>query len=234
MGLNPELLERREERKRQEKELTVLGLRAMEDKQTADALRQQNWLRRATGAGLIAFGSLMVVVAAGYVALNWGSFSERFGADGAFFETSRPRYETDVSLIELVKMLRRTEAEVLLEPDLIRVRLPSDQVFARPNAAAMRDAFDSTLMDVGAALATAKKTQVAVVAHGDAGATRAASRLVTDGQARAVARFLYEIGIDESRLTHIGRGADQPIAQGDAPGATERNRRLEMEIRFDG
>jgi OOP family OmpA-OmpF porin len=50
-------------------------------------------------------------------------------------------------------------------------------------------------------------------------------------RAQSVADRLARFGVERSRLTTVGYGAEQPLAPGDTPAARAENRRVEFAVR---
>lgn len=72
--------------------------------------------------------------------------------------------------------------------------------------------------------------EIELSGHTDNIGSREVNMRLSQARANAVADYLIENGIDESRITTVGYGYDKPIATNDTPEGRQRNRRTELKI----
>lgn len=123
--------------------------------------------------------------------------------------------------------------EVRQEGDVIRIEIPSDQVFA-PGTAQMQQA--STLLDevAGAIQRTYPRQRVVIEAHAD-GANGSAgsvnSHLLTANQVQAVfQQFVQRNRLPSRQLSMLSMGDNHPLASAGTAAGQAKNRRIEVVI----
>jgi outer membrane protein OmpA-like peptidoglycan-associated protein len=76
--------------------------------------------------------------------------------------------------------------------------------------------------------------RVLVEGHTDSTGTAETNRRVSRLRAEGVAALLMEGGLPEVRLTALGRGEENPVANNDTPAGRARNRRVEIRVQKSG
>lgn len=74
--------------------------------------------------------------------------------------------------------------------------------------------------------------KIAIIGHSDATGSAAWNLQVSRARAAAVAEHLIQRGVSRERLIVDGRGSSQPIADNDTVQGREKNRRIEIELRY--
>lgn len=133
---------------------------------------------------------------------------------------------------ELVQVFSGTEVEVLRNGVRTVVVVPSDQLFS-PGQTVVRDEAMMVPDMLATALGLHEDLSVQVIAHtDDVELTGAARRRylslwgLSMAQATGFMVALVELGVDESRFTISGRGAQEPVAESDTPEGRAQNRRI--------
>jgi len=72
--------------------------------------------------------------------------------------------------------------------------------------------------------------QVIIYGHTDTSGSEELNMKLSKDRANAVRQVLIRYGIDEMRLTAIGKGGSEPIADNETPEGRAKNRRIEIEL----
>ncbi|WP_051361696.1 OmpA family protein [Solimonas soli] len=86
------------------------------------------------------------------------------------------------------------------------------------------------LDDVVAALQAAPGIQFEIGGHTDSKGSDSYNQKLSEERARAVMQYLAEHGVEASRMSAVGYGESQPIADNDTDEGRELNRRVELKI----
>lgn len=112
--------------------------------------------------------------------------------------------------------------------------LVSDRVYFEYDSEVIRPVSMPTLDEVARAiLALGDGRSVRVEGHTDAEGSRAYNLDLSFRRARSVLEYLVSRGVDRRRLSHVGLGGQQPLAEGRSPEASALNRRVEFAISPD-
>lgn len=88
-----------------------------------------------------------------------------------------------------------------------------------------------TILDgVGDALTTAPTVTVEIGGHTDAKGTDEYNQKLSERRAQSVVQYLVGKGIDSGRMTSVGYGESQPVADNETDEGRELNRRVELKI----
>jgi len=109
----------------------------------------------------------------------------------------------------------------------LTLRLAETPTFA-PGAWSIQPQSIGTLKQISKFLQCYPRNRLTVQGHADTTGTSGVNKRISLYRARAIYRFLSEHGVDRSRMTYEGRGAEQPIADNATAQGRARNRRVDI------
>lgn len=130
---------------------------------------------------------------------------------------------------ELRRELLGTGVQVARQGDQIQLIMPSNITF-NTNEAAIKSSFYPPLNSVAKVLYKYKDTTLDVIGHTDSVGSDAYNRDLSYRRAYSVADYLQAQGIPGARLSPIGLGESQPIADNNSDYGRSQNRRVELFI----
>jgi len=98
------------------------------------------------------------------------------------------------------------------------------------DSAALRPEARSNLRDLAQSLDQYEGTEILIVGHTDAVGSEEYNYELSERRANSAAAYLYEQGIQPSRVTTVGRGETEPVATNDTDYGRQQNRRVEIAI----
>ena len=107
------------------------------------------------------------------------------------------------------------------------IRLTEELTFA-PGEWTLRPQSHDALEKIGAYLQRYPRNRLSVVGHADSAGSLVHNRELSRRRALSIRRFLVEHGVEGSRLTYEGRGADEPIVSNSTAQGRRQNRRVEI------
>lgn len=119
--------------------------------------------------------------------------------------------------------------EVIRDGDNIRLQLPSNITFAS-GSSSISNSFGPVLTDVAKVLNKYEKTTMVVEGHTDSTGAAEYNQQLSVNRATAVQSRLMSGGVDSRRVTVIGYGESQPIADNGSESGRQQNRRVELRI----
>jgi outer membrane protein OmpA-like peptidoglycan-associated protein len=118
---------------------------------------------------------------------------------------------------------------VVREGDLLHVTFRSDSQFD-VNSFTLRPAAQQDVARMAAILRDYEKTNIRVGGHTDATGSESLNQTLSERRAEAVKSIMLSQGVGSDRLTIIGFGKSQPIADNATPQGRQLNRRVEITI----
>ena len=100
-------------------------------------------------------------------------------------------------------------------------------------SADLDDRSHTTLDQVAKVMSSCSAAQIEIQGHTDAEGTPERNANLSNRRARAVADYLIRAGVEPSRLTAVGYGADVPVAPNDTSENRAKNRRIEFEVKLN-
>lgn len=119
--------------------------------------------------------------------------------------------------------------EVIREGDTIRLQLPGAITFAT-NSASISQGFYPVLDDVVKVLNKYEKTTLVIEGHTDNTGSLEYNQTLSLNRANAVRNHFMGNGVDQRRLTTMGFGPTQPVADNNTVDGRQLNRRVELRI----
>lgn len=130
---------------------------------------------------------------------------------------------------ELREELAGTGVQVRRDGDQIQLIMPSNITF-NTDEYLIRNEFYATLDSVGKVLYKYEDTQLELIGHTDSTGRDEYNMTLSRQRANSVASYLENRGIAAQRLTTIGMGETQPIADNSTATGRAQNRRVELFI----
>lgn len=119
--------------------------------------------------------------------------------------------------------------QVIREGDTIRLQLPGAITFAT-NSASISQGFYPVLDDVVKVLNKYEKTTLVIEGHTDNTGSLEYNQTLSLNRANAVRNHFMGNGVDQRRLTTMGFGPTQPVADNSTTDGRQLNRRVELRI----
>ena len=168
-------------------------------------------------------------VGAGIGALVGGEKGALIGAGvGAVGGAATGGY-MDVQASKLRQELLGTGVQVQEMNGQVRLIMPSNITFAT-DSAVFQTSFNRVLDSVAKVLKEYDQTLVQVVGYTDNTGSLAYNNQLSLKRAQAVATYLQNRGVSDSRLSVMGMGPNNPIASNSTAAGREQNRRVEITL----
>lgn len=135
----------------------------------------------------------------------------------------------DYQEAKLREQLRGTGVEVARDGNQIKLTMPENITFAVGRYDLSPQA-QSALANAAQTLATYNETTITIVGHTDSTGSDAINNPLSYNRANAVAGFLNQRGVAANRMSVIGQGSRQPIADNMTDAGRAQNRRVEILI----
>lgn len=128
---------------------------------------------------------------------------------------------------ELQRDLENAEVERVGEG--IKITFDSGLLFA-VDSENINASTEENLMNLSGTLNEYEDTEILIEGHTDATGPADYNEKLSERRSESVRRFLVAQGVDPSRMTSMGYGEMQPIADNETPGGKQANRRVEIAI----
>jgi outer membrane protein OmpA-like peptidoglycan-associated protein len=103
-------------------------------------------------------------------------------------------------------------------------------IFFETNSATLSSSSQDALTKFAQSLQNNPETNVAISGHTDNTGSDAINQPLSERRAESVANFLVGKGVSASRLTKVGNGSHQPVAENNTSEGRAKNRRVEVVI----
>ncbi|HHJ19937.1 MAG TPA: OmpA family protein, partial [Gammaproteobacteria bacterium] len=114
-----------------------------------------------------------------------------------------------------------------VEKDTIKLNLSSEVSFDT-NSAAIKPSFYSSLNKISGVVNQYDQTAIRIVGHTDSRGSDEYNQILSEKRAEAVSNYLNAQGVSLSRITTVGMGESQPIADNSTASGRSQNRRVEI------
>ncbi|MGY4535200.1 OOP family OmpA-OmpF porin [Pseudomonas sp. TE3786] len=98
------------------------------------------------------------------------------------------------------------------------------------DSAELSESAKSALVEIGKRLSGASLVSVQVAGHTDSKGSDAYNQKLSERRAQSVSTFLTSQGIPASKLSVVGYGESQPVADNNTDGGRAQNRRVELHV----
>jgi outer membrane protein OmpA-like peptidoglycan-associated protein len=130
---------------------------------------------------------------------------------------------------ELKDNLEGSGVEVKREGNRIELNMPGDITFATGKSNVQSE-FEPVLNSVSQVLKKYPETRIQVQGFTDNTGSSEFNQMLSEQRARSVASYFERNGIAGERVTTVGFGESQPIAENDTAEGRQQNRRVEIEV----
>ncbi len=135
----------------------------------------------------------------------------------------------DVQEAKLREQLQGTGVSVTREGDNVILNMPGNVTFAT-NSADLNANFFSVLDSVVLVLNEYDKTLIEIVGHTDSTGAADFNQRLSERRAQSVATYLQSRELKTERMSILGMGKNQPIADNSMPEGRQQNRRVELTL----
>ncbi|MHA2937876.1 OmpA family protein [Vibrio sp. RC27] len=116
-----------------------------------------------------------------------------------------------------------------VEPKILSMQLDTSSSFA-VNSAVLSDAGKAEVAKVAMVLSKHEEAVVSITGHTDSTGSEEYNQTLSEARAQAVADEIISAGIDASRVTAMGKGELEPVADNETVEGREMNRRVEIDV----
>lgn len=120
-------------------------------------------------------------------------------------------------------------AEIVRVGEGIKITFDSGLMFAL-SSAELNQATRSNLSDLAETLKKYEDTEVLIEGHTDSSGSESFNQTLSEKRANSVSGYLMTLGVSGQRLSTIGYGENQPIADNESAEGRQKNRRVEVAI----
>jgi outer membrane protein OmpA-like peptidoglycan-associated protein len=130
---------------------------------------------------------------------------------------------------EEIKKIDNVEVEKVNNGEGLRVTFPAGILF-ETNKSVLNTSSQDALTKFAGSLQNNPETNISISGHTDNTGTDAINQPLSENRAASVANFLVSKGVNRSRMTTVGNGANQPVADNATSEGRAKNRRVEIVI----
>lgn len=132
--------------------------------------------------------------------------------------------------IPLDAVAKKIKKDILLKKVEIGTRIVLNNIFYDFNKATLRPESEAELDRLYKMLNENPTLKIEISGHTDNVGSATYNQKLSESRAKAVVDYLFDKGIDKSRLTFKGYGFNRPVAKNDTEEGRQQNRRTEFEI----
>ncbi|GAP71343.1 hypothetical protein SAMD00024442_109_4 [Candidatus Symbiothrix dinenymphae] len=144
------------------------------------------------------------------------------------FVTNTPAVDMDIQKSEL-EQISGAQVEMSADGEVIKVTFSSAALFAI-NSSTLKVDSKPTLKTLAASLANSPGTNVDVIGYTDNEGSDEINLPLSEQRAHSVRNLLASHGVAPGRLTAVGKGAANPVADNSTNAGKQQNRRIEVYI----
>jgi outer membrane protein OmpA-like peptidoglycan-associated protein/tetratricopeptide (TPR) repeat protein len=127
-------------------------------------------------------------------------------------------------------MAKKIIKDILLKKAEIGTRIVLNNIFYDFNKATLRPESEAELDRLYKLLTENPTLKIEISGHTDNIGSASYNQKLSESRAKSVVNYLFDKGIDKSRLTFKGYGFNRPVAKNDTEEGRQQNRRTEFEI----
>jgi outer membrane protein OmpA-like peptidoglycan-associated protein len=125
--------------------------------------------------------------------------------------------------------IKEAKVEKINEGEGLRVTFESGILF-ETNSSTLNSSSQESLTKFAQSLQNNPETNVAISGHTDNTGSDAINQPLSERRAQSVSNFLIGKGVAKSRMTTVGNGSNQPVADNNTVDGRAKNRRVEIVI----
>ncbi|HLG35838.1 MAG TPA: OmpA family protein [Bacteroidia bacterium] len=130
---------------------------------------------------------------------------------------------------EEIKAIKSAKVEKVNNGEGLRVTFDAGILF-ETNSSTLNSQSQDALSKFAQTLQNNSETNVAISGHTDTTGSDAINQPLSEKRAESVANFLISKGVTRSRMTTVGNGSNQPVADNNTKRGRAKNRRVEIVI----
>ena len=131
-----------------------------------------------------------------------------------------------------ISNLRLAEAGADIRHQLIETgSFSTSGILFDVNKATIKSSSAAILADLGKALKENPEVKISITGHTDSDGSETANQLLSEQRAESVKNYLaMNSGIEKSRMTALGKGEAEPVAENTSEEGKIKNRRVEFKV----
>ena len=130
---------------------------------------------------------------------------------------------------EEIKKVDGAKVEKINEGEGLKVTFDAGILFAT-NSSTLNPSSQDALTKFAQTLQNNPETDIAISGHTDNTGSDKINQPLSEKRAQSVANFLISKGVAANRMTTVGNGSNQPVADNSTPEGKQKNRRVEIVI----
>ncbi len=127
-------------------------------------------------------------------------------------------------------MAKKIKKDILLKKAEIGTRIVLNNIFYDFDKATLRPESEAELDRLNKLLTENPTLKIEISGHTDNIGSASYNQKLSENRAKSVVNYLFDKGIEKSRLTYKGYGFNRPVAKNDTEEGRQQNRRTEFEI----
>ncbi len=132
-----------------------------------------------------------------------------------------------VQLKDRLATLKSMDLKLDESADSVRVTMPGTSVFAS-GSSQLAPAAHAALDQIAQAMIAVTQSKIAVTGHTDSTGASNYNQSLSEVRAKAVVDYLAGKGVEAARMTAVGKGEDEPVADNATAKGRAANRRVEL------
>lgn len=201
--------------------LSMIGSLLLSCSQTKKMSKQDKGVAIGAGSGAVAGG--VIGKASGNTALGAVIGGVVGGVAGGLIGHKMDKQEKELAEIKEAKVEKINNGEGL------KVTFDAGILF-ETNSSTLSSQSQDALMKFGQSLQNNSETNIVISGHTDNTGTDAINEPLSEKRAESVANFLVSKGVSRNRMTTVGNGSKQPVAENTSESGKSKNRRVEIVI----